>query len=87
LAPSSRSLGCQTFLWLCHRPRQVVRSSSGFVVAFVRSLDLHLRRRHRQLGRPPQDFTSGMKASLWGACLMALPSVSGCLGAFDLRPS
>jgi hypothetical protein len=23
-----------------------------------------------------------MKASLWGACLMALPSISGCLGAF-----
>jgi hypothetical protein len=28
-----------------------------------------------------------MKASLWGAHLVALPSTSGCLGAFDLRPS
>jgi hypothetical protein len=28
-----------------------------------------------------------MKASLWGARLMALPSDFGCLGAFDLRPS
>jgi hypothetical protein len=33
------------------------------------------------------DFTSGMKASLWGARLMALPSAFGCLGAIDLRPS
>jgi hypothetical protein len=28
-----------------------------------------------------------MKASPWGACLMALPSASGCLGAIHLRPS
>jgi hypothetical protein len=28
-----------------------------------------------------------MKASMWGARLMALPSISGCLGASDLRPS
>jgi hypothetical protein len=34
-----------------------------------------------------KDFTSGMKASLWGARLMALPSTSGCLGAIDSRPS
>jgi hypothetical protein len=34
-----------------------------------------------------KDFTSGMKASLWGARLMALPSASRCLGAIDLRPS
>jgi hypothetical protein len=32
-----------------------------------------------------QDFMSGMKASLWGARLMALTSASGCLGAIDLR--
>jgi hypothetical protein len=31
-------------------------------------------------------FMSGMKASLWGAGLMALPSTFGCLGASDLRP-
>jgi hypothetical protein len=30
---------------------------------------------------------SGMKASLRGARLMALPSISGSLGASDLRPS
>jgi hypothetical protein len=30
---------------------------------------------------------SGMKASSWGARLMALPSTPGCLGAIDLRPS
>jgi hypothetical protein len=29
----------------------------------------------------------GTKASLWGAHLMALPSASGCLGAYVLRPS
>jgi hypothetical protein len=28
-----------------------------------------------------------MKASMWGARLMALPSISGCLGAYVLRPS
>jgi hypothetical protein len=28
-----------------------------------------------------------MKASLWGARLMALPSIFGCLGAYVLRPS
>jgi hypothetical protein len=33
------------------------------------------------------DFTTGMKASPWGALLMALPSSSGCLGAHVLRPS
>jgi hypothetical protein len=27
-----------------------------------------------------------MKASLWGAHLMALPSISGCLGTINLRP-
>jgi hypothetical protein len=32
-------------------------------------------------------YYMGMKASLWGARLMALPSASGCLGAIDLRPS
>jgi hypothetical protein len=30
---------------------------------------------------------SGMKASPWGARLMALPSASRCLGAYVLRPS
>jgi hypothetical protein len=34
-----------------------------------------------------QNFTSGMKASLWGVRLMALLSTSGCLGALVLRPS
>jgi hypothetical protein len=32
-------------------------------------------------------FYVGLKASLWGARLMALPSISGCLGAYVLRPS
>jgi hypothetical protein len=27
-----------------------------------------------------------MKASLWGARLMALPGISRCLGAYELRP-
>jgi hypothetical protein len=31
------------------------------------------------------DFTSGMKASPWGAHLTALPSASGCLGAYVLE--
>jgi hypothetical protein len=59
------------------------RPPSGSVVAFVKDQDLpptslsfasgrstflRLRRRLRKLGRPPQNFTSGMKASLWGAC-------------------
>jgi hypothetical protein len=34
-----------------------------------------------------KDFTSGMKASPWGARLMVLPSASGCLGTIHLRPS
>jgi hypothetical protein len=34
-----------------------------------------------------KDFTIGMKASPGGARLMALPSASGCLGAYVLRPS
>jgi hypothetical protein len=29
-----------------------------------------------------KDFTSGMKSSLWGARLMALPSTFACLGAY-----
>jgi hypothetical protein len=32
-------------------------------------------------------ITTGMKASPWGARLMALPSATGCLGAYVLRPS
>jgi hypothetical protein len=34
-----------------------------------------------------KDFTIGTKASPWGARLTALPSASGCLGAYVLRPS
>jgi hypothetical protein len=34
-----------------------------------------------------KEFYVGMKASPWGARLMALPSASGCLGAYVLRPS
>jgi hypothetical protein len=30
-------------------------------------------------------ITSGMKASLWVACLVALASISKCLGAFCLK--
>jgi hypothetical protein len=51
-----------------------------------RQTSLQLCRHLRQLRRPPYDFTSRMKASQWGARLMALPSTPGCLGAF-LRPS
>jgi hypothetical protein len=34
-----------------------------------------------------RDFMSGMKASLWGALLMALPSISGAWALINLRPS
>jgi hypothetical protein len=40
-----------------------------------------------QLALDTQDVTSGMKTSLWGARLTALPSIFGCLGAIGLRPS
>jgi hypothetical protein len=96
VSPPSSSSGRSTFLRLHRRLRQVARPSSGSVVtfdktkifpyesvvAFTKLLDLPMAPHHlRQLGRPPQDFTSGMKASQWGARLMALPSISGCLGA------
>jgi hypothetical protein len=96
----SFSSGRYTFLQLRCRLRQVATPSSGSVVVFVRSLylppvlsssssgrstSLWLRRRLCQLGRPPPDFTSGMKASLWGARLLTLSSISGCLGAFCLE--
>jgi hypothetical protein len=61
-------------------PPASLSSASG------RSTLLRLHRCLRQLGRPSQVFTLGVKASLWGARLMVLPSTSGCLGAIDLRP-
>jgi hypothetical protein len=35
----------------------------------------------------PENFAKEMRASLWGANLMALLSIFGCLGAIDFRPS
>jgi hypothetical protein len=93
---SSLALGRLTS-WCSHRHHQVVRPPCGSIIISFRSLDLppassspssghwtflRLCRHLRQFGRALQDFALGVKASLWGACLMALPSTSGCLGAF-----
>jgi hypothetical protein len=62
------------------------KSPYGSLVAFAKLLDLPIALSSPSPARKTsQDFTSGMKASLWGARLMALPSISGCLGAFCLE--
>jgi hypothetical protein len=85
-ALSSSSSGRSTSLRLRRHLRQVARPPSSSIVVDFRSLDLLRLCLHLHLfGRPLQDFASGVKANLWGARLMALPSTSGYLGAFCFR--
>jgi hypothetical protein len=77
-----------TFFWLRRRLRQVARPPSGFVATLVRSLDLPTALSSPSpVRKTSPDFASGVKASVWGGRIMALPSTPGAWVRFVLRPS